>query len=208
MILHGFVQMTLRAASLLLLLPHLFSGVLLAQRGAMVQSRNLGELVAQSSTIVRGAIIRTRVEPHPELNNLSTLVVTLRVRETLKGVAGDTLTFRQLMWDVRDRYDAAGYRKGDEVLLLLNPVTRYGLTSPAGLDQGRFRISREPLGREVAVNGRHNAGLFRGLPQQLKSKRVKPPPQLSALANQSAPGPIELQALRDLIRTLDARPEN
>jgi hypothetical protein len=176
----------------------------LAQRGALVQPRNLGELVAQSTTIVRGAIISARVEPHPDLNNLSTVVITLRVRETLKGEAGETLTFRQFIWDVRDKYDAAGYRKGEDVLLLLNPVTSYGLTSPAGLDQGRFRISRDALGREVAANGRRNAGLFDRLPQQLKSKRLNLPPQLAALANQSAPGPIELVMLRELIHSLAA----
>lgn len=176
---------------------------LAAQRGALVQSRNLGELVSQSSTIVRGSIISTRVEPHPELSNLATVVVTLRVQETLKGDAVQTLTFRQFIWDVRDRYAAAGYRKGQDVLLLMNPVTRYGLTSPAGLDQGRFLISRDALGREVAINGRGNGGLFRRLPQQLKSKRLKVAPHLSALVDQQTPGPIALEDLRDLVRDLD-----
>jgi len=179
---------------------------LAAQRGALVQPRNLGELVSQSSTILRGSILSTKVEPHPELGNLTTLVITLRVRETLKGEAGATFTFRQFIWHVRDRYDAAGYRKGQDVLLLLNPVTRYGLTSPAGLDQGRFRISRDAMGREAAVNGRGNAGLFRGLPEELKSKRLKAAPHLSALIDQQLPGPIALQDLRELVRNLGAAP--
>jgi hypothetical protein len=177
---------------------------LAAQRGALVQSRNLGELVSQSSTILRGSILSAKVEPHPELSNLSTVVVSLRVRETLKGDVGATFTFRQFIWDARDRYDAAGYRKGQDVVLLLNPVTVYGLTSPAGLDQGRFRISRDAMGRDVVVNGRGNAGLFRGLADQLRSKRLKAPPHLSTLMNQQLPGPIALQDLRELVRSLDA----
>ena len=186
------------AATLVLSTP------LAAQRGALVQSRNLGELVSQSSTILRGSIISAKVEPHPELSSLSTVVVTLRVRETLKGEAGATLTFRQFIWDVRDRFDAAGYRKGQDVVLLLNPVTRYGLTSPAGMDQGRFLISRDAMGREVVVNGRGNAGLFRGLAGQLKRRRLKVAPHLSALVDQPLPGPLSLQDLRDMVRDLSA----
>ena len=175
---------------------------LAAQRGARVQPRNLGELAAQSGRIVRGTVTAVRVEPHPELSNLSTIVVTLRVAETLKGDTAGTLTFRQFIWDIRDRYDAAGYGKGQDVLLLLNPVTRYGLTSPAGLEQGRFRISRDPLGRDVAVNGRGNAGLFRNLAAQLKSRRVKVAPQLAALIDRDQTGPIPLQDLKDMLGQL------
>ena len=189
-----------------LLLGALCAVPLHSQRGALVQPRNLGELVAQSAVIVRGYVVSAKVEPHPELRNLTTVVVTLRVAETLKGDAWETLTFRQFIWDVRDRYDAASYRKGQHVLLLMNPTTRYGLTSPAGLEQGRFRISRDATGREVASNGHGNAGLFRNLLAQLKSKRLGVAPHLSALIAQHRSGAIALDDLRDLTRQLSALP--
>ena len=198
----GFLQVSWLAAAIVAVTASV-PVPLAAQRGALVQSRNLGELVSQSAIIVRGHILSAKVEPHPELSNLSTVVVTMRAAETLKGVVGETFTFRQYIWDVRDRYTAAGYSKGQDLLILINPVTRYGLTSPAGLDQGRFRVSRDAMGREVAVNGRGNAGLFRGLPEQLKSKRLKVAPHLSALVDQQLPGPIALQDLRDLVRGLN-----
>ena len=172
------------------------------QRGALTRSRNLAQLVAQSAVIVRGYVVSARVEPHPDLQHLFTVVVTLRVAETLKGEAGRTFTFRQFIWDVRDRYDAAGYRKGQHLLLLMNPTTRYGLTSPAGLEQGRFRISRDAAGQESAVNGRGNAGLFRGLEQRLQSKRVNLGPRATALIQQQQAGPIALDDLRELTRQL------
>jgi hypothetical protein len=175
-----------------------------AQRGALVEPRNLGELVAQSETIVRGYVVSAKVQPHPELSNLSTVVVTLRVAETLKGESRETLTFRQFIWDIRDRMDAARYRKGQYLLLLMNPTTRYGLTSPAGLEQGRFRISRDAAGREVASNGYGNAGLFRDLSAQLKRKRVGVAPHLAALIEQHRAGPIALDDLRELTRQLNA----
>lgn len=175
-----------------------------AQRGALTRPRNLGELIGQSAVILRGHVVSARAEPHPELTNLWTIVVTLRVREVLKGEAGSTFTFRQFIWDIRDRYDAAGYRKGQELLLLMNPPTRYGLSSPAGLEQGRFRILRDREGRETAVNGHGNAGLFRDLGQQLTRKHIGLTPQLSALVREQPSGPLSLESLRDLILRLSA----
>ena len=175
---------------------------LLAQRGALTRSRNLGELVSQSAVILRGHVVSVRAEPHPELSNLWTIVVTLRVREVLKGDAGPTFTFRQFIWDIRDRYDTAGYRKGQQLLLLMNPVTRYGLSSPAGLEQGRFRIRRDRDGRELAVNGHGNANLFRDLQQQLTRKRIELAPQAASLIQQHPSGPLPLDGLRDMIQQL------
>lgn len=175
---------------------------LLAQRGALTRSRNLGELVSQSAVILRGNVLSARAEPHPELTNLWTIVVTVRVREVLKGDAGPTFTFRQFIWDIRDRYDAAGYRKGHEFLLLMNPPTRYGLSSPAGLEQGRFRIRRDRDGREVAANGHGNANLFRNLRQQLKRQRIELAPQTASFIEQHPSGPLPLDGLRDVIQQL------
>lgn len=175
---------------------------LAAQRGARVEARNLGELVSQSATIVRGSVVSAKVERHPELSNLSTVAVTIRVSETLKGEARESFTFRQFIWDIRDRYDAGGYRKGQELLLLMNPSTRYGLTSPAGLEQGRFRITRDGAGREVVANGLGNVGLFNGLSDQLKGKHIRLGPHASALINRRQPGPIALQDFRELVLQL------
>jgi hypothetical protein len=175
-----------------------------AQRGAYTRPRNMAELVSQSAVIVRGVVVSAKVEPHPELTHLSTVVVTLRVAETLKGDAAGTFTFRQFIWDLRDRHDAAGYRKGQQLLLLMNPVTRYGLTSPAGLEQGRFRISRDAAGREIAVNGYGNAGLLRNLAEELKSRRVQVSPRLATLIEQHQSGPVSFDDLRDLTGQLNA----
>lgn len=180
------------------------AGPLKAQRGALTRSRNLSELVGQSAAILRGHVVSARVEPHPELANLWTVVVTLRVEEVLKGDVGSTFTFRQFIWDIRDRYDAAGYKKGQGLLLLMNRPTRYGLSSPAGLEQGRFRVLRDGEGRETAVNGHGNAGLFRDLDRQMARMRISLPPQLATLVKQHRSGPIPLDSLRDLIRQVGA----
>src|SRR4029077_9563482 len=112
-----------------------------AQRGARTVPKSLDQMVQQAETIVHGSVISARVEPHPELKNLSTVVVSMSVQSMLKGKAQKTLQFRQFIWDIRDQLDAAEYRKGQELVLLLGPVSKYGLTSPVGLEQGRFRVT-------------------------------------------------------------------
>lgn len=170
-----------------------------AQRGALVRPANLQQLVNQSAVILRGHVVSAHVEPHPDLQKVMTVVVTLKVQETLKGQAGQTFTFRQFIWEFRDIQDAAGYKKGQELLLLMNPPTRYGLSSPAGLEQGRFRIIQQQ-GERYAVNGHGNAGLFRSLESRFAQKRVQLPPTLAAVVSQQRPGPLRLDDLKDLIR--------
>jgi hypothetical protein len=171
-----------------------------AQRGALTVRRNIAELTQQAATIVRGEVISAHVEPHPELTNLTTLVVTMRVSSTLKGNANSTFVFRQYIWDARDKYNAAGYRKGQEMLVLLNPVSSYGLTSPAGMEQGRFFISRDEHGNVVAANGYGNAGLFTNLEAQATERKIQLSPSISLLVRQHIRGPIPLLQLETLIR--------
>jgi hypothetical protein len=134
----------------------------LAQRGAIVQPVGLADLTDRAQTIVRAQVVGARVEPHPQLKNLQTVVLTLAVKEAYKGNPASSMTIRQFIWDIRDKMDSMGYRKGQEYILFLNPPTRYGLTSTTGLDQGRFCISTDSAGREVVENGVRNYGLVAG----------------------------------------------
>ncbi|MGH9813295.1 MAG: hypothetical protein ACRD4T_09190 [Candidatus Acidiferrales bacterium] len=140
-----------------------------AQRGALTVPQALPELVDEAGIIVRGHVLSARVEPHPEFQNLYTVVVTLRVERTLKGEPHQTCT-RQFIWDVRDRYNAAGYQKGQHLLLLLLKPNQHGLASPVGLEQGRFAIERGPADTLVTANGAANTGLFSGLESALEKK--------------------------------------
>jgi len=193
---------TLRRAArhaLIALLVLISAAPALAQRGAMVAPRNLEQLTERARDIVRGTVVATRVEKHPELTNLDTVVVTLRVQETLRGAAQGTLTFRQYIWDARDRLDAAGYGKGQDLLLLLNAPTRYGLTSPVGIGQGRFRIRPDGRGGFTAMNDTGNVRLFEGIPGTA-GRRVALTPAGADLVAKHRKGPIALADLEDLIR--------
>jgi hypothetical protein len=173
-----------------------------AQRGALTVPRNLIEMSERAADIVRGTVVSARVEKHPELTNLDTVVVTLRVREALKGGAQGSFTFRQYIWDIRDRWDAAGYRKGQDLLLVLNAPTRYGLTSPVGIEQGRFRIRPDGKGGFLALNGTGNAHLFDGIAAAAARKGVALTEKQSALAAKHRGGPVGLAELMAMFRTL------
>lgn len=177
----------------------------LAQQGAMTIPRNLEQLTARASDIVRGTVLSAHVEKHPELGNLDTLVVTLRLSDTIKGSASGTFTFRQYVWDIRDRKEAGGYLKGREYVLLMNAASRYGLSSPAGMDQGRFQVLHGKEGRRLAVNGGDNVLLMRGIDSRLAGRGAPLSAASSKLVAQHQRGPIDVDELVRLLRELVER---
>lgn len=196
-----------RIVSFVFLLPTLFfSGATStqAQRGGIALRQNLAELVDEAAVIVRGPVVSVRVEAHPQFENLYTVVVSLRVEKTMKGETGGLFTFRQFIWDARDRYNAAGYQKGQYVLLLVTRPSEYGLSSPVGLEQGRFRILRAGEDKLLAVNGAGNQGLWRGLKSALIKRGLAVPPRLEQIMTDERGGPIPLDDLEEIIVALSA----
>jgi hypothetical protein len=127
-------------------------------------------------------------------------VVTMDVDDVLKGDVPKKFIFRQYVWDVRAAYNS-GYKKRQELLLFLRPPSRYGLTSPAGMSQGRFTIASDATGNVTAVNGEHNIGLFASLPKAAQRRGATLPAAASALSLQSG-GPVSLRDLKAVVRSL------
>jgi hypothetical protein len=173
-----------------------------AQSNALTLPRNLAALVEESHTVVQGWVTAVALEPHVKLNNLMTVVVTIQVEETLKGDAAKTFSFSQAVIDRRDLQQRMGYRVGQHLLLILIKPSLYGLSSPAGMEQGRFRIESGGDGKLLATNGYGNVGVFRGLDSQLQSRRVQLSPEVQAMITKPAVGPISLEQLKQLIRTI------
>jgi hypothetical protein len=171
------------------------------QHGALTAPADLDQLVQRAGTILRGHVVSATVEPHPQFSNLETVVVTFSIDRVLKGEAGASYVFRQFIWDYRDAADTAGYSKSGELLLFLNPVSSYGLTSPVGLDQGRFRILRDPKGKAIAVNGRANFGLFNQVLSKASSRGVSFTKQAQAMMAKPG-GQVSLDTFEDAIITL------
>jgi len=173
----------------------------LGQRGAITAHRNLAQLTDGAANIIDGMVLSARVETHPTLSNLQTVLVTMRVARTLKGSASGRFQFRQLIWDMRDRAEFAGYRRGEHLLLFMNRPSAYGLSSPVGLEQGRFRIMRNGAGEMTAINGQMNAALLTGVRERIGTAR--PPARVTALLQSHRQGAIPLDDLAQLVGQLE-----
>jgi len=193
-----------RAIGIGLLLIGLLVASTHAQTSAITLPRNLAELVVESSTVVQGTVTRVALEPHDRLKNLLTVVVTVQLEETLKGGAGRAYTFRQAVIDAREQERKFGYRAGQHVLLLLIKPSEYGLSSPAGMEQGRFLIEPGSNGKLTATNGLGNIGLFRNLPVELQQNSSLTVEARRMMAKAS-PGPVGLDQLKAVIRAIVSR---
>lgn len=172
-----------------------------AQSSARTIPQALDQLTTEADVIVHGYVTSVELQPHPQLRNLMTLVVTMSVVETYKGPARRTISFRQYVWDLNPQWPAAEYGKGQELLLLLRPVSEYGLTSPVGLEQGRFLISTDRKGHVTAVNGRGNVGLFDSVVQRAQARSLHLSPRILTVARQHRAGPVPLSDLQEAIRS-------
>ena len=173
-----------------------------SQGGARTVPRALDQLVEEADLIVHGYVVSAKIEPHPQLHNLMTVVVTMSVKDTYKGAPRKSLVFRQYVWDIDRRHDLSEYGKGEELILLLGPVSEYGLTSPVGLEQGRFRIVGDRDHPPTAVNGRGNVGLFDHVEERARKQGLRLSQHTAALVKEHGAGPVLLADLEDAIRTL------
>ena len=177
-----------------------------AQRGARTKLQSLDALTSEATQVVRGHVISAKVEPHPSFSNLMTVVVTFQVDKTLKGEAGRKLQFRQFVWDIRDFKDEAIYRRGEQMLLLLGPNSQYGLRSPVGLGQGRFRISKDAAGQETAVNESGNVGLFNSSTARTSAMQAKLSTRSSQMVKENLGGPMRLDDLESVVQSFVKNP--
>jgi hypothetical protein len=173
----------------------------LAQMRALTLPQNIADLVNQSHVVLQGWVTEVKLQSHPTLRNLVMVAVTVQVEDTFKGPVSRSYTFHQAVIDPRDQQNKLGYRAGEHVVLFLIKPNSNGLSSPAGLEQGKFRIAPGPRGALVVSNGLGNVGLFSELPSRIGQDSRLSTPTRSLLAKPS-PGPLDLQQLKNIVRTV------
>jgi hypothetical protein len=171
-----------------------------SQSSARTLPRSLNELIAESDTIIHGFVLSSKIEPHPQLRNLMTVVVEISVKDTYKGKKKGALVFRQYVWNVKGG-KSAEYHVGEELVLLLRPVSKSGLTSPSGLEQGLFHVIPDRSRRLTAVNGRANIGIFDHLEPDARTRGIPVSAHLATLIHNHHRGPVLLADLEEAIRT-------
>ena len=174
-----------------------------AQRGALVKTRNLDELTAEADKVVQGSVVAARVEPHPRYHHLSTVVVTFAVNDTLKGQAPKNLTFRQFIWDVRDKRSNGGYSKGQRLVLFLKNENSEGFSGTAGLNQGRMLVRDLPDGTQYVQSSVPNPDLLAGVTDKLDAHKKTVGRSLRR-AVRSTGARLELNEFKRAVRDLDA----
>ncbi|MGH9818497.1 MAG: hypothetical protein ACRD6I_20740 [Candidatus Acidiferrales bacterium] len=189
-----------RAAALALLAALLIAPPLTAQRGARVLHRNIAQLVQNAEYIFRGEVTEAFTEPHPQFSNLQTVVVTLRIVEAIKGNLGAAYTFRQYLSDPRDIQGKLDYRPGQQYFLLMLKPSQYGLSSPSGHEQGRFRIITDAQGNVLVRNGFDNIRLMERIDQTMPSLKAALNPATQARVAKHHRGPIPYDDLKSIIR--------
>jgi hypothetical protein len=127
---------------------------------------NVADMVRYSEQIVSGTV--TAVDQGVDRSGLPYTQVQLKVAESIRGNAGETLTFRQFgLQTAQPAVDGRRflglvegmprYAKGDQVVLFLSRTSAIGFRTTVGLEQGRFALRGGNM-----QNGANNAGLFLG----------------------------------------------
>jgi hypothetical protein len=171
-----------------------------AQQGALTAQVDLARMVDESENVVLARVTSVVAEKHPQFQNLDTVVVTLQVIEPLKGTPGATLSFRQYVFDIHDLETKLEYRIGEEVVLMLRRPSQYGLTSPVGLEQGRFHVERDAANNRMVTNGMDNAGLFGTVNQTSPGLQARLSPALQQLVSEHHSGPISYDQFKTLVQ--------
>ena len=172
-----------------------------AQQGALTVQIDLAKMVDEAENVVLGRVTNVVAEKHPQFENLDTVVVTLQVLDPLKGSPGAQLSFRQYVFDIHDRDTKLGYRLGEEVVVMLRRPSQYGLTSPVGFEQGRFKVERDAANIRMLRNGQDNAGLFTGIEQSSPQLSVQLTPAVRQLVIEHRAGAISYEQFKSLVQS-------
>ena len=173
----------------------------------MVRQVNLAYLAQRADVIVQGRVTQVSHERLPGHPNIPTVKVTLEVEKSLRGASGDTYTFREIYLGLRSREGKQGYVVGQQVFLFLPAPSRYGLSSPVGMEQGRFHVARGTTGGASAMvaNEYGNAGLFNNVEQDATKAGVRLTKSQSRLTTTKR-GPVPLDDFVSLVKSLTALP--
>ncbi len=134
-----------------------------SQKSAM----NLESLVRQSGMIFAGRVIDIETGTKDRMNLYMTHY-TFEVLDPIYGVDEDTLHIKQYGGEADGKkvYPAGvpRFEMGEEVLVMLYPPSRIGMTSTVGKDQGKFWIqAKDTSGTKVVFRKADYRGLFKKL---------------------------------------------
>jgi hypothetical protein len=167
----------------------------------LVRPVNLAYLSQRADVIVQGRVANAVHESLPGYPNIPTVKVTLKVENMMRGPTGNTYTFREVFVGLRARVGGKGYTPGQQLLLFLTAPSKYGLSSPVGIEQGRFHITRYPGNSPTIINEQSNIGLFRNVAEAARiAGRPLTESQLRIASSEK--GPVQLNEFISMVQSL------
>jgi hypothetical protein len=168
---------------------------------------SLREMVAASGAIFAGRVESTSSD---RIRGLPVTRVTFQVEENIRGAEGETITLTFLGGSLPNGlpYRVLGmpvFRPGERVVLLAHPASSIGLTSPAGLYQGCFRVGSGAAGLEEVTAPGPRRRLLEGIQQPEETVLAAGTGgRYGARGKYGAGGPVALgyRPLLDLLREL------
>jgi hypothetical protein len=125
-----------------------------------VRALDIDDLVAGSAVVFDGTCTGNRTERDAQ-TNLVVTYTTFAVRDAIKGEVAATHVIKQVGGDLEDggpSFRIQGVPKftpGQDYVVFLPPASSLGFSSPTGLSQGRFHVTREKNAPAKVTNGRH-----------------------------------------------------
>ena len=141
----------------LVLLGLLFVSVLPLQ--AQVRQVDLREMVAASGMIFSGTV--TEVRGAMDENGKIVTYTTFRIEKPIEGVMGGEVTIKLFGGEANGRRMYLAHMRyfsvGERMLVMLYPPSRLGFTSPIGMGQGAWKVTRD--NKVLNVSGKVLQGL-------------------------------------------------
>jgi hypothetical protein len=151
---HGNARRLSSVARLTVALVALTLALTAPARATMVVPVSLARVTDLAARIVQATVLEVRSGRDDA--GLPATWITLAVTRTLKGPHSDRITIKQIGvaaplpdGTITRIAGMPQYRAGEEVVLFLHGDSRRGFTSPVGLGQGTYRVSRGAAGPQV-----------------------------------------------------------
>lgn len=162
---------------LLIAVSTLLGGLSFFASAATVLPLNIQSLHQQAEVVFLAEAVANRVEQEVS-TGLVVTYTTFNVVESLKGNVEDTHTIKQIGGQLAG--DQTGlkvpgvpsFRRGERYVVFLPKVSKIGFSSPVGLSQGQFTLSKTG-DVEMVGNGRDFEELMEGMPLEAMPANVK-----------------------------------
>lgn len=189
--------------------------VLVYVHASSVLSLNFEQLSSHSEVIFYGRCISNQVEQDPETKLIVTFT-TFEILTPVKGTQGLTHTIKQLGGDlaesnIQTKWPAIPkFIIGNEYVVFLPAVSSLGFSTPVGLEQGKFKVIADILGKQVN-NGKSFDALLKNIPEKKLPpsilNRIKAPSitqNLNTSAGSAQTKNISLDDLLNIVQSIEA----